>query len=84
MATRVRAVRFTNAEDALILASATAAGLKPNAWVRRAVRETAAMEAAVAKTEAARPDPVTSGRMVPATTPSYDDFRPDFGKRLKP
>ena len=74
-------VNFSNAEMVLAREAAGRAGLKLNAWIRRAVRETAAMEAAVAKTEERQPEVRPAASWV---SPAPKTFQPDFGKRLKP
>jgi hypothetical protein len=62
-----RSVNFGSELEALQRA-ASAAGLKFNAWVRRACREQADLERAIAAQEAE----AAGGK----------PFRPDFGKRL--
>lgn len=80
MGTRVRAVRFNDVEDALVVEAAGRAGLRVNAWVRRACREAAALEAAVDREDSAPRVAVVPGPLLPPVR----SFNPDFGKRLKP
>jgi hypothetical protein len=85
----VKPIRFPDAELEVAARAAGAAGLKFNAWVRRACREQADLERAIAAQEAEgrngieRPgwDPPAA---VNVTTSRTTTFRPDFGKRLKP
>ena len=88
MGTRVRTFRFNDAEEALVLGASAAAGLTPNAWVRRAVRETAAMERAVVAEDArvglereGWDTPVVAQRAAVASRSFTPDFRPSSKKR---
>jgi type II secretory pathway pseudopilin PulG len=89
----VKAVRFPDAEVVVVAAAAASAGLKFNAWVRRACREQAALELALAKQDAEtrngieRPGwdtPLSNGaraavnrEMLKTVSPKVS-FRPDF------
>jgi hypothetical protein len=93
LVTTVKPVRFPDAELDVCRAAASSAGLKFNAWVRRACREQAALELALAKQDAEtrngieRPGwdtPLSNGaraaanrEMLKTVSPKVS-FRPDF------
>jgi hypothetical protein len=85
--TTVKPVRFPDAELEVALAAAAKAGLKFNAWVRRACREQADLERAIAAQDAESKVGLERDGGVdwPLGSAAADrPFTPDFGKRLKP
>ena len=86
MPSRVRPVRFPEDEDAVVVAAAAAAGVTVNRWVRRACREAAALERAVAAQDeglgagslAAGKAGITGTAELPRTSPPARPFTPDF------
>jgi hypothetical protein len=80
----VKPIRFPDAELEVAARAAGAAGLKFNAWVRRACREQADLERAIAAQEAEGRNGIERPGWDPPAAPAAKEFRPDFGKRLKP
>jgi hypothetical protein len=78
-----RSVNF-GSELEMVQRAASAAGLKFNAWVRRACRDQADLERAIAAQEAEGRNGIERPGWDPPAAPAAQEFRPDFGKRLKP
>jgi hypothetical protein len=78
----VVSVRWAEGELEQFRGAAAKAGLKFNAWVRRACRDQADLERAIAAQEAEGRNGIERPGWDPPAAGAAKEFRPDFGKRL--